>query len=463
MKRALQIFLPAAVLGVAGIIIWFLFASQPEPQRRSFQTPTAQVVARQLQRVDYEITLRSQGTVQARTESALIPEVRGRIVWTSPNFQDGAFFEEGETLLRIDDRDYQTELVIADAALATAELSLEQEKARYEQAQRDWDRLNPGGRATTLTLREPQLREAQAAVASARARVELASMNIERANVRAPFAGRVLSKSVDLGQYVSPGNELARVYAVDVAEARLPLTATQFAYLDLPAVYRGQDATYDDGPRVVLRNTVAGETHAWEGRIDRAEGSVDVRTRQIAVVARIDNPYGLTKAGRPPLKVGSFVEAEIQGKTLEGVFLVPRRLFRENSFVLVIDDEGYLRRANLTPIWENDQYIIVNEGLTEGDRLCLTHVPYALEGWPVVATLEGEKAETPVAGGRLKARLDGMLTAFGPQLPEDLRARLVALKSSSDDAQIGAALSEVDEWAASKGIPLPTNAARPRG
>lgn len=468
MRRTLQVLLPIILICTFSLVIWRILASKDEPERRRFAPPSPEVTVRKLELENYMISLRSQGEVRARTESSLIPEVRGRIVHVSSNFQEGAFFEKGDVLLEIDDRDYRSELIVAQSTLAQAELALQQELARYEQAGRDWERLNPGVEATELTMREPQLRQVRAAVASASARVETAELNLERTKVTAPFAGRILTKSVGVGQYVSTGNQLARIYAVDYAEVRLPLTASQIGYLDLPSIYRGANPSIENGPKVVLSSSVGGETHRWEGRIVRSEGSVDTRTRQIFVVAQIEDPYGDTVPGRPPLKVGSFVQAQIDGKVLQDVVVVPRRLYRENSYVLVVDPDSYLERRAVEVVWETDEAIVVSAGLRAGDQLCLTDVPYALEGLQLVARLEDlSSSGAMVVEDTAKARprrpapaaepsyADELLAKVGDRMPVDLRESLVAVKDSGDRSKVGPVMRKIREWAESNDVELP--------
>ena len=144
MKRTLQILLPVAILGLAVGITALMIYFQKEPPSRSFQAPPRQVQVRELAREEYQIVLNSQGAVQARTTSSLIPEVRGRIVSIGKNFQEGSFFEEGEVLLEIEKSDYETEMIVAEAAFAQAELSLAEEEAQSNQAKRDWEPIESG-------------------------------------------------------------------------------------------------------------------------------------------------------------------------------------------------------------------------------------------------------------------------------------------------------------------------------
>ena len=481
-KRLLQIIVPVAFVAVGLLVYWYLIHTAPEPRQRPSFVTTPEVVARKLKPEPYTITLESQGTVRARTTSNLIPEVRGRITNISPNFREGAFFEEGDVLLEIDDSDYQTELIVAEANQAQAELREYEELARYEQAKLDWERLNPGQEANPLTLREPQLKQARASTASAKARVTTAKRNLERTKIKAPFAGRILSKNVDIGQYISPGNQLARLYAVDFAEVRLPLTATQYSFLNLPSVYRGENPTFREGPIVTLKSSVGGDTHEWIGRIVRTDGSVDVSSRQIYVVAQVRDPYGGSVEGRPPLKVGSFVQAEIAGKTLQGVYVIPRVLLRENEYVLLVDSDNYLTRKSVQLAWETDEVIIVESGLAPGDKLCLTEVPYALEGWPVnvideegvTIVAEEPKEDEPTrarpprqpaggGSGRIGDLIDGLIAAAGDGIPEELKAKLLAVKESGDFSKMRPAMSELREWAEANGVELPTGGRGGRG
>lgn len=475
MKKILKILLPVGILAFAIGITVLMLVFRKEAPRRNFQAPPREVVVRSLVKADYQIVLESQGTVQARTTSSFISEVRGRIISVGPNFREGSFFEAGELLLEIDPSDYQTELIVAQAAAAQAELDLAQEQARSDQAKRDWERLNPGVAANHLTLREPQLKQAAAALASAQARIKTAQANLARTSIRAPFAGRMLSKNVDVGQYVSPGVELARGYAVDFAEVRLPLTATQFSYLEMPSIYRGENPTIEEGPAVTLQLEVAGSSHQWQGRIVRAEGAVDTRSRQLFVVAQIDNPYGRTASGRPPLKVGSFVKASLTGKVIKGVFIIPRNLLRENSYVLTVarDESGdVIRRRKVGIVWQNDKVVVVNQGLATGDLLCLTQIPIALENYPVRSVQETAieetseaKAEEPTRRGPSRsnnagegfAKLLAAIPADKP-LPAALKAKLetaMAAAEKGDRSQMRPVMGELRKWAQDNGVELP--------
>ena len=292
---------------------------------------------------------------------------------------------------------------VAQANLEQARSTLAEEEARATQARRDWDRLGESGEPGALVLRKPQLAGARAVVSSADAKLFQAKINLERTIIRAPYAGRVLEQSVDVGQYVSPGNTLARVYAVDYAEVRLPLTNRQLEFVDIPEIYRSDSPDgRSAGPAVRLTARIGSKVHAWDGHVVRAEGSIDTQSRQLFVVAQVDDPYGKGPAGRPPLKVGQFVEAEIEGHTLEDVFVIPRAALRVGVEVLLVGEHGRLENRVVEVIWSDDEHSVVANGLAPGERLVLTPLGADMSGVEVRARPLGaplERSETPYTGG----------------------------------------------------------------
>ena len=284
--------------------------------------------------------------------------------------------------LKIDSHDYEQALVRARADVANMKLRLVQEEAEFKVAQSEWADLGQG-EATALTLREPQLENAKAALAAAEANILTAQRNLERTQIRASYVGRVRQKNVDVGQFVTVGSPVGIIYAIDYVEIRLPLPDSDLAYLDLPLVYRGQRAN-QKGPRVTLRANFAGEAHEWEGRIVRTEGEIDSMSRMVHAVAQVTNPYGRgSDPDRPPLAAGLFVEAEIEGNQVENVVLLPRSALRENNRVLVVDSEDRLRFRAIDLLRATREEIVVESGLEAGERVCLSPLEAVTDGMKV--------------------------------------------------------------------------------
>ena len=380
MKKFFKFFLPVFVLAACLATGITLIRTAPKAERRlpAPVIPTVEVMT--AEQSNYPVTIKSQGTVVPRTESTLIPEVSGQIVRASTNFRSGGFFAAGEVLLEVDPRNYENAVVVAQADLARASAGLDEELARVDQALRDWEVLNLSENPNDLALRKPQLKSAQAAVAAAEARLTQANINLERTRIRAPYAGLVLEKQVDVGQYVSPGNVLAKIYAIDFVEIRLPLTNNHLTFLELPEIYRDETAS-GSFPVVELVAQVGARTHNWQGRIVRSEGAMDTQSQQIFVIAQVDDPYG--RQHGIPLKVGQFVEAHIRGKVLRDVFVLPRRVLRRNSEIMLITEDDRVERKQVEVVWSDNNEVVIDSGLAAGDRVSLTPLPYAISGTKV--------------------------------------------------------------------------------
>ncbi len=385
--------LPVIVLAVSGYAVDYIVDHPPETKRhKQLGQKAVSVEGTRLQPRDFQVQLDSYGVVRPRTQSQLISQVAGEIVEISDKFREGAFFEAGDELVRIDARDYQAELNIAKAELVQAELGLKQERARASQALRDWKRLGQGVPGE-LVLRKPQVAAAEAAVASAGARLLTARLNLQRTRITAPYAGRILAKQVDVGQVVASGTALADLFAVDFVEVRLPLNGRQLEYIQLPEQYRGGELSHDNLPEVSLEAQIGRHRYQWSGRVIRVEGAIDEDSRQLFVVAQIEDPYSLNPQGNPPLKIGQFVKARIKGRLLENVFVFPRTALNQDNSVLLIND-GQLQQRLLQPVWMDQDSVVVREGVNPGDLLNLTPMGAGANGLAVRAMIDGE----PIAG-----------------------------------------------------------------
>ena len=381
MKGFIKYVLPFLVLGIAAIGAYGIFTSKPQPETRRPQVQFPLVRTVSVQREDLQLTVESQGTVGARTESQLVPEVPGRILEVAEFFVSGGFFQAGDVLVRIDPFDYRQAIVEARARVAQGQLRLAREKAEADVARREWEDLGDEEEPTALTLREPQIADARAALAAAEAGLERAERNLDRTEVRAPYDGRVRVKAVDVGHYVTPGAPMGTIYSVDFAEIRLPLPDAELAYLDLPLDYRG-GARSGANPAVILRAEYGGRLHEWEGRIVRTEGEIDLRSRMVHVVASVPDPYRQV-TGRPPLAVGMFVEAVIMGRVARDVAVLPRAALRTGGRVWVVDDEDRLWFRDVQVLRAEKDIVVVSDGLKNGDRVCLSPMEAVTDGMRV--------------------------------------------------------------------------------
>jgi RND family efflux transporter MFP subunit len=364
---------------------FYLKANKPEARVRPDAVQVLAVEATRLQASDYPVVIRSQGTAQPTHTSTLVPEVSGTITQLSDAFVVGGRFEQGETLVKLDARDYEIALTQADANLAQAEAQLQEQIALAQRAVADWESMNRRGQPSALTLRKPQLAAAEANRDAAQAQVERARLDLQRTQIIAPYRGIVSETHVDPGQFIARGSAAGRIYSIASIDVRLPLSNRQLTHLDL-------DSMATRPPEVTVQAVIGNSVQAWTGKLIRAEG-MDAITQQLTVVAQIRDP--LTQ-GQSPLRDGQFVEAFIRGDVLEQVFVIPRSALREEREVLLIAEDQTILRQPITVTWSDNEFVAVNSGLRDGDLLVTTSLSTIADGTPVEATVDGVPMTTEI-------------------------------------------------------------------
>jgi len=381
-KSHLKLVLPFGVFLFGISLAWYFMATRPQLTIQTQKIDVPKVTVIQVEQQSIKLNVSSQGVVTSRNEIDLIPEVSGKIIKLHPDFVTGGFFEQGDLLVAIDARDYDVGIVVAQAQIAEAKRFLMMEEAQADQAKTEWQALGEGT-PTELARRVPQLAEAQAKLKAAEASLLLARIKRSRCELRAPFAGRLQRKMIGLGEYIKPGDKLARLYSTDVAEVRLPLTNNQLGFLDLSlGTLREQDSAQTHWPIVRLSANLAGNVQSWEGRIVRAEGSLDESTGQLFVVAEVKNPYQ-QKGSWFPLLSNLFVKAEIEGKVIQDVVALPKNAVNALHEVLLIDPENKLHIRHVDVLHEEPERILIKSGLSVGDQLVISGIDVPVEGMAV--------------------------------------------------------------------------------
>ena len=389
--KLVRLSLPVGILVVSLVVYGFL-AREPEEKKRP-QAPPRAIKTRvaELELQDYATFIQTQGRVRAHNEVTLTAQVAGRIQRIMPNFEDGAFFEKGDVLLELDEIDFQSAVIGAQANLARAQTVFAQEQTRAKQARLNWEDLGYEDEPNELVLRLPQLREAEANVKSAQAQLERAQLDLERSKVRAPYDGRVRQRVVGLGQTIGGSTPLGTIFGVEIAEVRLPIAGDEMAFLSLP---EGPD---DPPLEVSLRDALneANET-VWEAKIVRTEGTLDENSLELFAIARIEDPYG-RKTGHPPLRIGQPVIGMVPGRVLKDVHAIPRVAVRKLENIFLVDKNDLtLSQHTIVPIFSDEDYLIVRDPAITSDKLlAMTYLIYAPEG--AKAEILPEVGAEPVA------------------------------------------------------------------
>jgi RND family efflux transporter MFP subunit len=384
-SKSFKLLLPFLLIGSALVITLILIAGRPENVLAPPPERTAIIDVAEVTLQDLRIPIQAQGTVNPHRETVLVSEVAGKILSVSPSFNAGGYVSTGELLIKIDDRDYQANVLRARAAVESAESLLAQEKGRAEVAKNEWQKLPKNSQrsqaATDLYLRKPQLDTTKAQLLSAQADLQKAEDDLERTSIRAPYDAIIRKKRGDLGQYVTPGTAVADIFSVDFAEVRLAVSQSKLRYLELPEI--GQQADTQKSTLVDLYTDVNGEVSHWTAHLQRTEGVFDERSRVLFAVARLEDPYALLVGDSKPLRMGTFVKANILGREMYDIAVLPRHVLRAGNFIWVVDEQMTLRNRKVQTLRTEGNELYVSNGLQTGDLVSLTKVSGALPGLKV--------------------------------------------------------------------------------
>lgn len=387
--KIIKILIPVAVIAVAVVAAGSLTSMRKPPEKKEEQRQAILITAQPIEQQDLVYGIQSQGTVKPRLETSLVSEVNGRIVDVADSFIEGGFFNAGDLLVKVEQADYLTNVKAAEASLANARAALEEEKARGRVAEEEWRSFSDGS-APELGLRRPQLAGALANVRSAEAELERAKRDLARTEIRAPYAGMVRNRAVNLGQFISRGTSVGVVYGTDIAEVRLPITDNDAGFVQLPQ-------SIDDPfqPEVMLTAVVAGAITQWSAKLVRTEGVLDERSRVIYAVAQVDDPYRRNASGATPLRFGRFVQARITGVATSDVVVIPRHLLLAQQQVLVVDTEDQLQFRDVVIERSDEQFAYVRSGFLDTDRLATSAIANPLAG--TLVRIAGSDAATELA------------------------------------------------------------------
>ena len=374
MKKLLRISAPVLVLIVGILVVQGLVAAKPEPEKNDEEVRTVSLYVDSVKSEEVTIAVKTQGEVRPKTAIDLIPQVSGRIVAMSDNFSEGGEFAANSMLLKIDDADYQVAAIRAEARVAEAQTDLERELATAEIKEEEW-RDGRKEDATDFALNLTQVAQAKAMLRSAEADLDKARLDLARTEIKLPFHGRVMDREVGIGQYVSAGARMGRVFAIDVVEVRLPMTDSQLVELNLPMGFTAIDEM--DAPLVNFSAMLGSREYQWQGRIVRIDASIDQDTRLIYATAEVQDPYGLAASEGMPMAVGMFVNAEIAGVSQQYAYVMPRLALRNKDKVYVINDDNELEIRTVEVLSTSEDRVLVTSGVDTGDRvvtLSLIHI-----------------------------------------------------------------------------------------
>lgn len=387
--------MPTIVL-LAGIgVAVLLFINKPEVVEEKNEFPPLAV---QVYQATLDERVRSslfQGEVRAKTDIELVAQVTGTVTAVSPKFIEGGQFAANDVILQIDDADYQVALKSADAAVAEARVQLDIELASAETSKKEWRDLvgQSLDKADPLRLNQPQVRRARARLNAAIAQRAQAQLDYERTKVRAPFAGRIMRKSAALGQFVSRGSSIGRVFSTDSVEIRIPMSDLQISELELSL---GHFQSGQERVAARVKTRFGNRDYRWPGYLKSIDASVDNETRLLFGTIVVDRPFDVDQGQGIPLAPGLFVDVELDAAhTVAGVS-VPRSALRGGNQVYVVENNELKFRSVTTLFTSPDVAILNIDGdgsISPGDMVVVSPVPGARAGMSVEVNSEPAVSE----------------------------------------------------------------------
>lgn len=431
----LKIILP--ILMLAGAIFFgkYLLDTGPKAKKKPFVERLPVVEVQKLKTRDYTVSIKASGVVRAGIQTNLVAEVSGKIIKVSDKFLEGNYFKKGEVLLKIDSSNYENALAISQSDVAANQAALsqlnEEEKStkrsyylaqkNLKLGQKELSRLHNlwkkkliarsavDAEEQKINQLQQRLEESQgklnsyksrklaikAKINAALSRQKQERLNISRALIKAPYAGRVLQRNVDRDQFVGTGTSLGKIYATRYVYVDLPLSLNQYELLGISEGFENTNLKMQNHPKVSFSSTNSRNKSFWQGQIVRTSAALDVDSRQIKVIAKIDKPFIAKQsthknnhwARNIPLKIGQYLNAKIEGKRFRNIYVLPSSTVRQNKEILLLQ-QGKVHIVPVDIIFNTSSSTVLSaEESIEGKQLIITPLSQVTEGSRVI-TLE---------------------------------------------------------------------------
>ena len=370
--------LPLLIVVGAVIGAKALLATKPVAKKKAPVVSAPLVNVSVLEVKDFQVSTPVMGTVEAAREINLEPQVSGKVISVSDAFIPGGYFEKGAEVLRIDPLDYELAVKQQEAVVTEAEYNLKLESGQQRVAGREWKLLKKSSGGTMqeaeLALRKPHLQKAQADLSSAKAKLKQSRIDLARTRVKAPFACMIVSKSADLGAHLTLSETIASVVGTDEFWVVVSVPVDRLGSIVLPSAENGFK-----GAKARVRSGSGKNVVEREGEVLRLLPSLESKGRMARIIVSVKDPLNLKGGEARPLLLGSYVNVYIDSGTLEKVIAIPRTAFRDNNTVWVMNESGLLDIRTVDPVWRDQDYIYLENGVVAGEKLVVTDISAPLQ------------------------------------------------------------------------------------
>ncbi|MBV1887290.1 MAG: efflux RND transporter periplasmic adaptor subunit, partial [Parvibaculaceae bacterium] len=327
-----QLVMVVVVLVGAVMITSFMGGENANLDRSEIEELAPLVATINVKPATHQIFVEGSGTVQTSADVNIVPQISGRIEWMNPDMRSGGRFAANEVVFRVEPIEYKLAVQNQQANVASAQTEWELERAEGNAAAAEWKQINADEAIPALVARKPQIRQALASLNSAKASLANAKLDLSRTKFSFPFAGRVRSSTVEVGQYVSAGQSYGTVYSLEGLEIEVPLADKDLQWFDP-----------EGNTKAVVSTTYLGRTYELSAHVARTGAELNEQTRFSTVIVRLDQPDTQTeKDRRSYLLPGVFVNVRFFGPEVEDIYAVPAEAFQENNTLWTVVD-GHLK------------------------------------------------------------------------------------------------------------------------
>ncbi|WP_138429596.1 efflux RND transporter periplasmic adaptor subunit [Fodinibius saliphilus] len=370
-----------AILLGSALMVLFIFSTEPSAQKTGATQKTAMLVETvEVQKGSYHPRIEGMGTVIPVRDIMLSPRISGQILEVTSKMTPGNYVEKGDTLLKIDPTDYQNALQQRKSQLTQAKSDLVIEMGRQQAARKEYeaygDTLPAQNKA--LVLRNPQLQSARAQVQSAEAALLQAKENLARTVITAPFNAQVLSRNVNIGSQVAPGNTLGRLVGTDHFWVEATVPVSKLKWIPIP------ENSSSDTVVTIKNRSAWSPIQKRKGVIDKVLGSLEGQTRMARILVTVPDPhtYQNESSSRPKLMLGSYVQTIIKGKQLPNIFRIDRDYIRNDETVWVMKN-GKLDIRSVSILLQDAKYAYISNGLENNEQLVTTNLSNPTQSAPL--------------------------------------------------------------------------------
>ncbi len=372
------------ILCAAAGVVWVIFSTEPTAKRGGAIRESAMLVdVVRAERGTYRPAITVMGRVEPAKEIVLSPRVRGEVVRVAEALTPGGFVSAGELLLEIDPSDYETALRSRRSELHQARADLTLEMGRQKVAESDYQLLETRlpSEQEALVLRQPQLETARARVEAAEAAVRQAELDLERTTIVAPFAAHILTRDVNVGSQLAPGDTVARLIGLDELWVIASVPRAKLRWISVPGLAPAE------GSRAHVRDRAAWPDGVSRvGQVDALIGELADQTRMARVIVSVPDPFlhdatGHDAVGNAPvLMVGAFVEVEIEGTPVDDVVRLSRDHVRTGDTVWVMDGDDRLSIRDAEIVVRDARFVYIASGVEDGERVVTTNLATVVDG-----------------------------------------------------------------------------------